>query len=452
MQIELPHDWVCRPYQVPLWKYLDGGGRRAAAVWHRRAGKDQTALHWTTVASQREIGTYWHMLPTLRQGRKVIWEGIDDKGRRFLDAWPGWDNPGGNGLVSHVRHDEMKLELCNGSIWYVVGSDNYDSVMGTNPKGVVFSEWALSDPKAWDYISPILVQNGGWALFIWTPRGRNHASQLRMMAEDNPNWFCEILTVDDTGAISLEAIDEERKAGRAEAFLRQEYWASEDAPVEGAIWGEQMIAAEDEGRICSVPYDPAVLVDTWWDIGYSDATAIWFVQHVGQEIHVIDYDEASGRDPAQDMAMLHRKREERRFVYGRHIWPHDGAAKTKASRGRPLYSLYADLGIYPEVQPRPEVEVAIQRARQVLPRCWIDKRMCAAGLDSLRAFRKAEDEDKSNPDRPYYLPGYVHDWASHGATAFYTGAMAVLEGGGKRRDRRGRYTTAREELPSHWAM
>lgn len=433
MKTTLPHDWRCRPYQVPLWKYLNGGGKRVAIKWHRRSGKDSTALHWTTVASQRRVGVYWHMLPTLRQGRKVIWENVvEDEGgagHRVLEAWPGWDRPGGEGLVAHVRHDEMKLELYNGSIWYVVGSDNYDAAMGSNPVGVVFSEWALSNPKAWAYIRPILTENDGWAIFIWTPRGHNHASIMYKKVKDNADWFCETLTVDDTGVIPLEKIDKERAEGVAEAHILQEYWCSEDAPLEGAFWADQLIDALRDGRITHVAYDEAAQVDTWWDIGYTDATAIWFVQQVGNEIHLIDYDEASGRTPAQDVAMLHRKRDERGFVYGRHIWPHDGGAKTKASKGRPLCDLYSDLGLAVDVQPRPDVEVAVQKVRQILPRCWFDESACAAGLDALRAFRKQQDDDKSTPDRPYFKPGYVHDWSSHGATAFYTGAMA---GGGGR--------------------
>jgi hypothetical protein len=219
----------------------------------------------------------------------------------------------------------------------------------------------------------------------------------------------------------------------------------------GAYWRDQLIAAANEGRIGHVMHQPELLVDTYWDIGYHDATAIWFVQHAGNELHFIDYDEASGRDPAQDVAMLHRKREERGFVYGRHIWPHDGGAKTKASRGRPLYELYGDLGINPEVQPRPDVEVAIQRVRQILPRCWFDEKCCAAGLDALRAFRKQQDEARSTPERPYFKPGYVHDWSSHGATAFYTGAMTMYDPAAARlRSRRKRYDDDDRPTGSHW--
>lgn len=453
--IILPHNWKARPYQSDLWRYLDGGGKRAVAVWHRRAGKDSTALHWSSVATQRRRGVYWHMLPTLRQGRRVVWEGVNSAGDRFLDAFPGWRQAGSTeGMVAHIRHDEMKIELHNGSIWYVAGSDNYDSLMGTNPVGVVFSEWALTDPKAWEYIRPILVENGGWALFIYTPRGRNHGWSLYDMATREEGWFAEKLTVADTSVIDKAQIDAERRAGMAEELIQQEFYCSFDAPLHGSYWGDQMAAAEQEQRITTVPHDPALKVDTWWDLGVSDATAIWFVQLVAGEIHVIDYYEATG-EPLEHYAQALRRLAEpkkaggREFLYGTHYWPHDGGAKTLASGGRPLSALFADLGFQVSVQPRHDVQVGIQRVRQVLPRCWFDARACAMGIEALRAYRKEVDEDKSTDTRMYFKPKPRHDWASHGADAFRTGAMASHDPRAARIVTRDRYAP-KPVRPSAW--
>src|SRR5579871_5944399 len=126
----LPNTWEPRVHQRPLWDYLEGGGRRAVAVWHRRAGKDSTAINWTAVAAHQRIGTYWHMLPTATQGRMVVWEGRDGAGRRLIDqAFPPE-------IRSGVRNDRMTMELRSGSVWQVVGSDNYDRLVGANPIGV----------------------------------------------------------------------------------------------------------------------------------------------------------------------------------------------------------------------------------------------------------------------------------------------------------------------------
>jgi len=457
--------WHCRDYQRPLWHFMDGGGLRAALKWHRRSGKDTTALRWTTVASQRRIGAYWHMLPTLRQARKVIWEGIvesdnpNEPPHRQLDAWPGWREPdkrdedgGPVGLVRHVRHDEMKLELHNGSIWYCVGSDNYDALVGTNPIGVVFSEWSLSDPNAWNYIRPILSENGGWAIFIWTPRGQNHAAKLFRNVKDLDEWFAEKLTVDDTKSISLAKIDLERREGASEEHLLQEYWCSEDAPLIGSYYGDQMIAAQKDGRICRVPHDPALKVDTWSDLGHSDAFATWFVQQAGPEFHVIDYWEANGALISDWASMLEDKRQERSMIYGRHLWPHDGGHKTLASKGQPLSAMAGDLGIDVEVQPRTDVLVGIHRVRQILPRCWFDEDRCEDGLIMLRSYRKDQDESKSTEDRPYYKPTPRHDFSSHGADGFRTGAMAHHDPRSAPRKRRDRYSGGDTRTPrSPWS-
>ena len=202
---------------------MDSGGKRAVAVWHRRAGKDSTALNYTACEAIEKPGVYWHMLPTQRQARKVVWDGIDRKGRRVANqVFP-------REIVKKKRADEMQIELINGSIWQLCGSDNYDSLVGANPVGVVFSEWSLCNPAAWDFIRPILSENGGWAIFIYTPRGKNHGYKMAEMARKNPDWFYSRLTVEDTArddgspVITSEAIQAERDAGMYEEMIQQEF-------------------------------------------------------------------------------------------------------------------------------------------------------------------------------------------------------------------------------------
>jgi hypothetical protein len=90
MEISLPNNWLPRPYQLPLWKYLEAGGKRAVSVWHRRAGKDDVCLHWSATAAIERPATYWHMLPEASQARKAIWEAINPhSGKRRIDeAYP----------------------------------------------------------------------------------------------------------------------------------------------------------------------------------------------------------------------------------------------------------------------------------------------------------------------------------------------------------------------------
>ena len=408
--------WAPRDYQKPLYRYLRKGGKRAVAVWHRRAGKDSTSLHWTVEAALSRVGTYWHMLPTLRQGRKVIWEGITADGMRVLDAFPGWNRDGDpEGLVKHIRHDEMKIELWNNSVWQVVGADNYDALMGANPVGVVFSEWSLTNPAAWEYIRPILAENGGWALFIYTPRGRNHGYRTFKLAGENEGWYSQILTVDDTKAISLAAIGEDRKSGMPEEIVQQEYYCSFEAATRGAYYGKLIATARTEGRICGVPYDPAASVYTAWDLGIGDPTAIWFLQMIGKEVHWIDYYEASGEALDHYAALVKSKP----YVYEDHLIPHDGAAR-ELGTGKTRQEQLQGLGLRTTIVQRQSVEDGINAVRMIIPRSWFDSKKCERGIDALSLYRSEFDEEKQTfGDRP------VHDWTSHGSDAARTAAMGL---------------------------
>lgn len=394
---------------MPFWRALESGTKRGVAVWHRRGGKDSLGIHWTSVAALDRVGVYWHMLPTQAQGRKVVWDGITKDGRKVLDAWP-------DELITHRRNDEMKLELVNGSMWQVVGSDNYNSLVGSNPVGVVFSEYSIADPAAWDFIRPILAENGGWAIFLYTPRGRNHGWELYDMAKRTEGWASSLLTAEDTGAIPLEVIQQEREAGMSEEMIRQEFYCSFEAPLFGAYYAKEM--QEAEPRISGVPYDKAVPVETWWDLGIGDETAIWFAQRVGKEIHLIDYHEASG----ESLAYYARVLQEKGYVYSDHCLPHDVEAR-ELGTGKSRRDVLEALNIKAQVIRRHSVEDRIEAVRSMLGKCWFDAGKCARGIEALRQYRREyDDKRKTFKARP------VHDWASHGADAFGYGAMH--EGGG----------------------
>src|SRR5690606_13467299 len=155
-----------------------------------------------------------------------------------------------------------------------VGSDNPNSLVGATPFGIVFSEFALSNPSTWGYLQPMLLENGGWADFITTPRGKNHAHDLHKSARGNPQWFCETLTVDDTGQILPADLEEVRKdytalygVDAAEALIQQEYYCSAEAAILGAYWGKELALAAKEGRIGVVDPHPDYPLHTAWDLG-----------------------------------------------------------------------------------------------------------------------------------------------------------------------------------------
>ena len=409
-KIQIPKDYKPRPYQSPLWDYLASGGKRAVAVWHRRAGKDITSMNWTIYSAFNRPGLYWHLLPTYQQGRKIVWDGITRDGKAFLDHWP-------EELVTGVNNTEMKLELKNGSIWQVVGTDNVDRLVGANPVGCKTSEYSLQDPRAWDYIRPILAENGGWAVFIYTPRGRNHGHKLLQLAKKNDNWFAETLAIDNTKCIPMSAIEEERAAGMAEELIQQEFYASFDAPLVGSYYGDAMTKTMEEGRICKVPYDSRLPVHTAWDIGMHDATAIWFFQINNREVWIIDYYEDSGKGLEDYAAVL----KEKMYTYGDHIAPHDIAVR-ELGTGKSRQEVALNFGIRFRIAPQIGIQDGISAVRQVLPRCWFDEDRCERGIDAMKQYRK-EFDDK----RGMYREKPNHDWTSHGADAFRYLAVGMRE-------------------------
>lgn len=213
----IPHQFKPRDYQLPLLKALDKGYTRALIVWNRRSGKDKTCFNYMIKKSFEKVGTYFYFLPTYSQAKKVIWDNIDNDGFRMLDHIP-------KELIKSTNGTELKIELVNGSIIQLIAADEFKkSGVGTNPVGVVFSEYSITDPEAWKFVSPILAVNGGWAIFNFTPRGMNHAWQLLQKVKENDKWFVEILTLEDTKVLQGEALEEER-SNLPQDLFDQEYY------------------------------------------------------------------------------------------------------------------------------------------------------------------------------------------------------------------------------------
>ena len=403
----IPNNWQPRHYQQKLWDYLGDGGKRAVAVWHRRAGKDDVCLHWAACAAMERVGNYWHMLPEAKQARKAIWDAINPHtGKRRIDeAFP-------KEIRESSSEVEMRIKFVNGSSWQLVGSDNYNSLVGAPPVGLTFSEFALADPRAWDYLRPILAENGGWALFIFTPRGKNHGWEIAQVAKQNPAWFVQQLTVDDTRAIAPEIIEEERRSGMTEDEIQQEYFVSFDAAIKGAYYGVLMRQAEEQGRIKNLPHEPRLPVHTAWDLGIGDSTAIWFVQQHMGEVRVIDFYENFGVGLDHYASILQKKRDEGQWSYGEHILPHD-AAVADLSTGKSRIQTLNALGINGRVLNREgNIDDGIAAVRALLPRCWFDQTRCAHGIEALKQYRCEYDEErKIFSNRP------LHDWTSHAADA-----------------------------------
>ena len=433
MEVQLPNNWVPRLDQFALWEYLQGGGKRAVEVAHRRWGKDDVALHFTATQTVKRIGNYWHMLPEYGQAKKAIWKAINPRtGKLRIDeAFP-------KAIREKTNQQEMTITLKGGSIWQLVGSDAYDSIVGAPPIGIVFSEWALANPLAWAYLAPILQENGGWALFIYTSRGANHGKTTYEHAVKTNGWYSEKLTAEQTPVFTKEQLteiyNEYTKIFGHElglSMFNQEYLCSWTGAVLGAYFAEQIREARAEGRICKVPHRPNLEVNTYWDLGVDDSMTIWFVQELGQSYNVIDYYENRLFGLQHYAKVLKGEKEgsehRAKYVYGNHYMPHDAANRemTNSETAKSRMEVAEDLGIRPIIitQRAKNIDIIIQvhipAVRNMFPLCYFDEEKTLDGLNALENFRSDYDDKKKKlGNRP------VHDWSSHGASAFIVFAVS----------------------------
>lgn len=417
---------------MPAWTYLENGGKHAELIWHRRSGKDEVALHRTACAAFERVAGYWHMLPEYGQARKAIWDAINPHTglRRIDEAFP-------RELRQTTRDQEMQIVFKNGSIWQVVGSDRYDSLVGSTPAGIVYSEWALANPAARAYLRPILAENNGWQVFITTPRGRNHAYTTLKAAEKTPGAFAQIIDARDSGVFTEERLQLELGSYIAEfgedygrAKFEQEYLCSFEAANLGAILARSIGIAEKEGRVSDdVQFDQeGAPLDITADIGRRDSASWWFWQPRIGGYAVVDYDTGWGIDAEEWCARL-KERIDKYEIMGRRsplgtIWlPHDARAKTFAAK-RSAVEIFIDAFGTDHVAITPNSRIAdrVNAARVLTPRVEFNATNCERGLDGLRAWSyEYNEETKIFSTEPR------HDWASHDGDGYSYGCLIMAQ-------------------------
>lgn len=389
-----------RPLQLELHRQLDTH-RFGVAVCHRRFGKTVLAVNQLIKAAllcKRERPRFAYIGPTYRQGKATVWDFL----KHYTAPIPG----------RKVNESELRIDFPNGGQVRIYGADNPDSLRGIYLDGVVLDEFGIQPPNIFDeVIRPLLSDRQGWAFFIGTPAGKNQFYKLARFAQEQSDWFFAEYKASETGVIPEKELRSNRDSMTADKYDR-EFECSFDASVAGAIYAAEMRAAVNERRIGRVPYEPALPVDTSWDLGVGDSTAIWFFQRDWTgDVRVIDYHEDRGKGLNHYAGILNGKG----YAYGTHYAPHDIEAR-ELSTAQTRLSIAASFGIhFRVVKPATKGDLGdrINAARMLLPKCFFDSDKCERGIEALKTYRWDENTRLQDlKDVP------VHDWASHGADAF----------------------------------
>lgn len=387
---------------------------RLIAIWHRRAGKDDVLLDAIRTLALKDPGTYWHCFPEQKQARKAIWNGVNGNTgkRRIFEAFP-------EPIIKRMQDDDMFIELKNGATFQLIGSDRYDSTVGSGPKGIGYSEWALSNPAAWAYHQPMIRETKGFAAFITTPRGRNHAKTMFDNATGT-NWFRELLTVEQTRALRPEDIAEAQAEyvglygeDMGQSLFRQEYLCDFNAAILGAFYAREMLALRNEGRI-----DPELEaiadrpVHRAWDIGVRDDTSIWWFQVVGGQVFILDCYTANGVGVDHYAEIIDQRRADHGWKDGTDFVPHDAKVKEWGT-GRTRIETMQALGLNPQIVPMAGLLDGINAVRKTLPMCVFHPRTESTGIAALEQYRREWDDEKKA-----FKANPLHDFTSHLSDAF----------------------------------
>lgn len=403
--------WYQQDFHEALvsWKY-----KKLIAIWHRRAGKDEILMNAFRDMSNPEnggrVGSYWHCLPEFEQARKALWDGVDPKTglTRVEKVFP---------KEAGFKHDQQKMfvKMPWGSSWQLIGSDRYNATVGSGPVAIGYSEWALSNPSAYAYHKPMLQETKGTAAFITTPRGNNHAKGMFDNAMKELDWFAQLLSVKDTGALTAEQLEDELRdyqalwgADMGLALFEQEYLCSWSGAMVGSYWGAEVNRAEREGRVCDIQIDWSHPVHTAWDLGKAVNNPIWCFQVIRGEPIIVDFYQPESDDLADWVKWL-----DDRGYTGIDYVPHD-IVTTEWGSKRTRFEVLKSTGRKPQRLPQVAVADGLQAGRATINAArFRDCGRVREGIEGLKNYRREwDDERKTFREVP------VKDWAEHIGSAF----------------------------------
>jgi hypothetical protein len=406
--------YIPRPVQLILHNAFK---RFNVLVCHRRFGKTVLVLNEMIDRGIRNIlvnPRYYYIAPTYGQAKRVAWDYLKDYCKNIPGAEP--------------NESELKVIIPRPSLgdkitFQLLGAENPGAIRGVYADGVVLDEMGEMGREIWgQVVRPALSDRLGWCIFIGTPKGRNLFYDLYQFAstgfwpdgealEEVPaDWFAAMYKASETNIIQKGELEAARQTMTEDEYA-QEYECSFTAALVGAYYGKEMNRLEEEKQITHVPYDAAAGVETFWDLGISDAMAIWFVQRAGREIHIIDYIEEAG----QGLDYFAKILREKRYIYDMHHFPHDIMVRELGNNGRTRLEVAEKLfgRQFCTVMKKDSPEDGINATKMLLPKCWFDVKKCARGIEALKAYeRKWDSKNLVFSQKP------LHNWASHAADAF----------------------------------
>lgn len=371
--------------------------RWACIVAHRRAGKTVACINellTRALATRKEHARYAYIAPFYSQAKNIAWD--------YLKRY-------GAPVIGKTLEGDLMVELHNGARIRLFGADNSDSLRGQYLDGTILDEYADMRPSVWgEVVRPMLADRKGWAVFIGTPKGHNAFYDIHKRAKTDSDWFSMVLRASESGLLDADELIDARKGMTVDQY-EQEFECNFEAAIMGAIYGKYLVEIEKNGRIKPDIYDPELPTYTAWDLGFDDATSIWWFQVARGEIRLVDYYEANGHDIAHYCQIV----KDKPYKYAKHFVPHDAANKLLAAGGRSIVQQAYAMGVKMYVVAATSQQNAIEAARKTLEICWFDPNTTEQGIEALKQYQFEYDEDKK-----IFKSKPRHDWSSHASDAF----------------------------------
>ena len=404
MQITIPY--APRKHQAHLHKTISKY-RWSVLVCHRRFGKTVCMINHlirSALMTKEKNPRYAYIAPTFKQAKSIAWDYI----KQFTHKIPG----------VRFNETELRVDLPNKARITLLGSENCDGLRGIYLDGCVIDEYAnVNDRLFPEIIRPALSDRKGFCIFIGTPQGmNNNFYELFQHAKGADDWFYFKAKASETKVVDQDELTKAKEV-MGENKFKQEFECDWIANIEGSIYGKTLAKMENQRQITRVPYDPSLPVNTAWDLGVSDHSAIIFFQQLGRSINIIDYHEERGQGMPHFIELVKNKE----YIYKDHFAPHD-IEVTDFSNGKTRREVAYQLGIRFKVVPKLPLEDGIHATTMTLPRCWIDVDHCKKLIDALRHYhRKYLDKNRMFRSKP------VHDWSSHACDALRYMSIGLTE-------------------------